>query len=269
VTIQTTRREELGLTQTAAAARAGLSVQTWQQWEEDPSAVSAEAAEQCEHVIDVEEARTDLAQRAAGFAEAWADCSYLTPRQAGALATRLASWSDNIAEWLEAPFEQPLHEVGPFESIDRRVMIYVDENRAWAAKAQERCDAMSEEVESGVLPFDRDGCFFDELLVGAALPEARAIYTALPDMFADIPARAVARDDGADGATVTDDDWDGAGEAFDDLCRWETSQVPLYTDHPLLAGLIADMHPYTWFDPPETYDAEYDEESEETASPDD
>jgi transcriptional regulator with XRE-family HTH domain len=264
VTIQQTRREDVGLAQADAAARAEISLGTWQQWEQDPTSVSAEVNEQCEHVIYVQEARIELAERAAGFEEAWEDCSYLTPRQAAAIATGLALWSANIEDWLQVPSEQPLHEVGPFASIDRRVMIHVDDNKAWAAKAQERCDVLAEEIERGVLPFDRDGCFFDELLVGAVVPEAEAILAALPDMFEDIAARAKSGsqvDDDEDRQN-SDEEWDAVSEAFGDRFLWEDWQVPLYSDHPLLTGLLTDMHPYGWFDPPETSEDEFAEEPE-------
>lgn len=268
VTIQKDRREELGLTQPVAAAQADVSLQTWQRWEDDPSTVSAEDGDKCEHSLHIQEARIELAERAAGFEEAWADCAYLTPRQASAIATGLALWSHNIEEWLQGQSEQPLHEIGPFESIDRRAMIYVNDNKAWAAKAQERCDAVSEEIEQGVLPFDRDGCFFDELLVGASLPEAETILNALPEMFVDIPARTQSGDQDGDELVVSDEDWNAVSETFDDLCRWEGSQVPLYRDHPLLTEVLEDAHPYAWFDPPEPSDDEEGELSESYAEDD-
>jgi hypothetical protein len=260
VTNQRIRREELGLTQPIAAARAEFSLETWQRWEEDPTSVSAEAREKCEHVIHTEAFRIERAEQVARFEQAWKDCSYLTPRQASAIATALALWSYNIDQWLQGQSQQHLHEVGPFESIDRRAMIYVDDNKAWAAKAQERCDALSEEIERGVLPFERDGCFFDELLIGAALPEAEAILAALPEMFEDIPARAKAGDQDGDKLQISDDDWNAVSDTLIDRCRWEGWQVPLYRDHPLLPEILADVYPYAWFDPPRHSDAEYEED---------
>jgi hypothetical protein len=258
VTIQQTRREELGLTPSVAAARAEISVETWQQWEEDPASVSAEDRDRCEHVMHIQEARLELAERASSFEEAWNECSYLTPRQASAIATGLALWSYNIEEWLQGS-GAPLHEVGPFGSIDRRAMIHVNDNKAWAAKARERCDALTEELERGVLPFDRDGCLFDEMLIGAALPEAEAILAALPEVFEDIPARVRSADQPDDGLEIFDNDWEAVAEAFEDLCRWEAWQVPLYRDHPLLSQLLEELHPYAWFDPPAASDADYEE----------
>jgi hypothetical protein len=251
VTIETGRREELGLTQPDAAAQAEVSLETWQRWEDDPTSVSPDEREKCEHFLHMREARTELADRATAFDEAWGDCPYLTPRQASAIVTAFALWSYAIQEWLEGRSAQPLHDVGPFGSLDRRAMMYVNDNKAWAAKAQERCDALCDEIEGGVLPFDRDGCFFDELLIGAVLPEAERIVTALPEMFEDIPARA--KLDDSDGVEIWmyEDDWDAVGEAFDDFYRWEDCKIPLYRDHPLLPDLLAGLHPFAWFDSPQ------------------
>jgi transcriptional regulator with XRE-family HTH domain len=260
VTNPRNRREELGLTQPVAAARAEVSLETWQQWEEDPTSVSADAREKCEHVIHTEAFRIERAEQVARFEQAWKGCSYLTPRQASAIANVLALWSYNIDQWLQGQSQHPLHEVGPFESIDRRAMIYINDNKAWAAKAQERCDALSEEIERGVLPFTRDGCFFDELLIGAALPVAEAILAALPEVFEDIPARAKPGDQDGDELQISDDDWNAVSDTFIDRCRWEAWQVPLYRDHPLLTEILAAIHPYVWFDPPENSDAEYEED---------
>lgn len=254
------RREELGLTQPVAAARAEVSLETWQRWEEDPTSVGDDIREKCEHVIHTEAFRIERAEQVARFEQAWKDCSYLTSRQAIAIATRLVLWSYDIDQWLHGQSQQPLHEVGPFESIDRRAMMYVNDNKAWAAKAQERCDALSEEIERGVLPFERDGCFFDELLIGAALADAEAILAAVPEMFEDIPARAKPGDqDGAE-LQISDDDWNPVSDTFIDRCRWEPWQVALYRDHPRLTEMLAEIHPYVWFDPPEHSDAEYEED---------
>ncbi len=251
MTIQTDRREELGLAQPVAAARAEVSLETWQQWERDPTSVSVEDREKCEHFLDIQEVRVELAERAASFEQAWNDCPYLTPRQASAIVTGLALWNYAIQEWLEQRTEQSLHDVGPFQFVDRRAMIYVNDNKAWAAKAQERCAALCEEIERGVLPFDRDGCFFDELLIGAVLPEAERVVAALPEMFENIPARVQSENRDDDILEMSDDDWEAVGEAFEGFCRWKPWLIPLYRDHPLLAEVLADIHPYSWFDPPQ------------------
>ncbi|MBT0773526.1 hypothetical protein KIH74_31555 [Kineosporia sp. J2-2] len=195
--------------------------------------------------------RTALAERAANFEKAWAESPVLTPRQASAIAVILDVWADlYIGEWLKHPSVEPLHEVEPFASFDVRVMIYVNENRAWAEKARERCRAVSDEIESGTLPFDRPGCYFDELLMAAALPAAQAELADMPEMFDDIAPRvAIGRLD--DGEGLSDDDWDLVADSFDDQCRWDEWEVPLYNNYPLLGVILASRHPFTWFDPSE------------------
>jgi DNA-binding XRE family transcriptional regulator len=254
VTTPTTRREELGWTQTDAATLAEVSVDSWRQWEADPASVSSEIQHKCEDVLQTEEATRMRIERAAVFHREWKECSYLTPRQASAIATGLAVWSYSIDLWIHGESELPLHEVGPFEAIDRRVMMYVNENKAWAAKAQERCDAVAGEIERGVLPFDRDACFFDELLIGAALRQAMAILDAMPDIFDEIPARVRSSEHNDDERQVFDDNWDAVEDAFAERCQWGVWQVPLYQDHPVLAELLAELHPFAWFDSPQPFD---------------
>jgi len=251
-------REELNLTQPEAARRAGVSLATWRRWEENPETVSAGTRGKCERVVDVDrEVRSPFADHDLKFEQSWGDCPYLTPRQAGAIATVLALWADTeIGEWLDGGWSrEPLHAVPPFTALDRRVMIYVNDNKAWAEKARERCYAVAEEVAEGILPFDREGCFFDELLMGLALPIAQEHLTELSEVFEDIAPRLPSHDDEIH--FVGDDEWDMVSDAFDDRSRWDEWEVPIYTDHHLLAGVLADSHPYTWFDPSQGTGAGY------------
>lgn len=242
-------REDLNLTQTEAAMAAGVSLATWRRWEEDPDTVSADTRTRCDYVLDnISTVPSHDAEDDAQFQRAWKNCPYLTPRQASAIATVLTLWEDAyLREWLEAVQpDEPLHALPPFSNFDRRVMIYVNDNKAFAEKTRERCCAVAEEISHGVLPFDRDGCFFDELLIAAALSEAQDQLTDMPELFKGIPPRLSPVDEDM---PVTDDDWDMVSDAFDDRCRWDEWEVPVYTDHPLLAAIIAERHPYTWFDP--------------------
>lgn len=242
-------REELDLTQTDAAMAAGVSLATWRRWEEDPDTVSADTRAKCAWVL--ENATTAVPSRDTEyddqFQRAWKDCPYLTPRQASAIASVLAQREDFLREWIEGGCpSEPLHAIPPFSNFDCRVMIYVNENKAFAEKARERCSAVAEEISHGVLPFDRDGCFFDELLIAAALGEAQDQLNEMPELYEGIPPRLSPVDEDM---PVTDDDWDMVSDAFDDHCRWDEWEVPVYNDHPLLAAIIAERHPYTWFDP--------------------
>ena len=256
MTNQENRRDESGVIQPVTATQPSISLERSQR-RDDPPLASAETPQAPEHSNEIQEARIKLAESATRFEQGWQDCPYVTPRQASAIATGLALWSANIGDWLQGGSVQPLHEIGPFTSIDRRAMIYVNDNKAWAAKAQERCDALCEEVERGVLPLEQHGCFFDELLIGAVLPEAETILAVLPEVFDVIPARATRGDQDENVLQVSDDDWDAVSSTLLDSCRWHASQVPLYRNHPLLAATLADMHPFEWFDPPEDADAGY------------
>ena len=254
-------REELSLTQTEAAAKSGVSLATWRRWEEDPTGVSASTRAKCERVLDADQPTRELAralaQRADDLVRAWGDCPHLSPRQASAIASVLGWWADaEIGEWLKRPSERPLHEVSPFDRFDLRVMIYVNDNKAWAAKAQERCNAVAEEIEHGVLPFDRPGCFFDELLIAAALPEAEDSLREEPELFEEVPARMEPHkeeDDEEDDDDyvylVNDDEWDLATAMLHDRWRWDECDIPLLDGYEFLGVFLAQRHPYTWFDP--------------------
>lgn len=244
-------RSELGLTQSAAAMSAGISLATWRRWEEDPESVSAKTRGACDRVLSSEkEPSRAHAESATAFETAWNDSRQLTPRQAYAIATELDFWADTeLSEWVSHP-DEPLHQVAPFDRFSLRVMMLVGENRAWTEAVRQRCYAISNEIEAGVLPFDRPGPFIDEVLIGAALDGARSSMEDMPELFDRIAAR---DGDEANGDyLIGDEDWDIVSDGFDDVCRWDEWEIPLHSDHPLLPALLKQRPPYTWFDQPGT-----------------
>lgn len=196
-------------------------------------------------------------QDVATFERQWRDCPHLTPRQAYALAATLDIWADlHIAGWLEGRGE-PLHSVPPFDDFDLRVMMQVAENRAWAEGVRRRCHKVSDEIKQGTLPFDRSGPYIDEVLIGAALESAQAYLDDVPDAFEGLSVRDATGLDGSgddEEHLVCDADWDIVSDDFDDRSCWGEWEVPLYTNHPLLPLILAERHPYTWFDVPEAAD---------------
>ena len=111
----------------------------------------------------------------------------------------------------------------------------------------------SRNIEQGVLPFDRPGCFFDELLMALALPFAQAMLDEETEAFYPLPARQAHdygdEDEDADEEfPIGDTEWDAVVEAFDDQCRWDEWEVPVLTGHVVLPLVLADHHPYCWFD---------------------
>ncbi len=194
-----------------------------------------------------------LAEEAAQYTRAWMEDHRLTPRQARAIGATLAIWSDGIRDWVnDGPPRDPLHTVPPFDELDLRVMTSVNENLAWAAAAADRCEAVADEIATGTLPFDREGCFFDELLMGLAVRSAPELMEQLPELFDGIPVRPAlpeADDDDYDGPRLSDDEWDIVSDNFDDVCRWDEWEVPVMNSHPLLAAILAERHPFRWFDP--------------------
>lgn len=246
---RTDRRGELDLTQSDAAKKAGVSLATWRRWEEYPESVSAKTRAACEDVLDAESRLSRaLAESAAAFENVWRDVPYMTPRQAYALSVTIVLWADSdIAEW-GTEQNEPLHEVPPFDEFDLSVMMHVSESRAWAEAVRRRAYKVSDEIEQGILPFDRPGPFIDEVLFGAAFEAARDYMADAPDVFDRIAARAKIDDEENDVYLIGDDDWDQVIFDFDERCRWESWEVPLSSGHPLLPALLAERHPYTWFD---------------------
>jgi len=184
----------------------------------------------------------------------WAEGA-MTPRQAWAVLSVLAYWADtDLRGWLDGDVDQPLYQCEPFVHFDERVMMLVGENKAFAEKARKRCLAVHDEIEQGVLPFDRPGCYFDEVLVGAAVRVAEDYLNDMPELFAGLPERPSA-DLSVPGAQDEeqeiphgDDDWDQVTDGFDDLAQWDDWEVPLVTDHPVLGPLLEQRHPFRWFD---------------------
>jgi hypothetical protein len=179
----------------------------------------------------------------------------MTPRQASAMLYVLANWADSeLSPWLDGDIPEPLHTCGPFAYFDERVMMLVDENKAFVAKVIERCRAVLKEIERGVLPFDREGCYFDEVLMGAALLAAPDYLNDMPDLFEGLGKRpsvnvSTLADLGDDAdIELGDDDWDSVSDRFDDLAQWDDWEVPVFSDHPVLGLILEARHPFRWFD---------------------
>ncbi|MCL1840901.1 MAG: helix-turn-helix domain-containing protein [Propionibacteriaceae bacterium] len=241
------RRMSLGMSQTEAAAEAGVSPTTWHNWEEHPERVSAATRIACEAVLDSAESElANAAEFVRHIAVAWRDCPTLTPRQALALAMSLTFFGNvSIATWLDDPSSRPLYEVPPFDAFDLRVMMRIDENRAWAQAASRRCHEVVRGIENGVLPFDRPGCFFDEVVMAPAWAMGESLPRDDSDFYADVPARTSAT---CPPGWLCDDDWELVHEHFVKICRWPDWELPLMPGHPHLAALLSGRHPFTWFD---------------------
>lgn len=246
------KRTQLGFSQGEAARLAGVSLATWRRWENDESSVSARTQKLCEQVLRTtlqnEELDHDsqLEEVWEHFTQAWQDNPSISPRQAFAISCILNEWADaEIYTWLLKPENQPLDEIPPFHLFDLRVLFYINNNHAWAEKTRERCHIISEELEKGILPFDRVNCFMDEVLMAATLQIAPTCINDDPSLFSGIPSRQGTCD--PDNDYRPDNDWDGLADYFDDCCRWDDWETPLMNDSELLSDLLALRHPFTWF----------------------
>jgi transcriptional regulator with XRE-family HTH domain len=257
-----TRREELGMTQPQAAAKAKVSMATYRRWEINPDDVGQASRRKCEAVLNQRPVMrpddAELAEYIRRLEEVWGASDRLTPRQASGIISSLDLWPDmSIRGWLENPAAEPLHTIEPFNYLDLRVMVQVADNRAWAQLAADRCSAVAREIEAGILPFDRPGCFFDEVLISLAVIQAQDISHDMPELLDDIMARPVCTDAEAEAAELEgrpeplgDDDWDRVVLALDDAALWPDWELPSIDGHQRLPRLLARRHPFTWFDAP-------------------
>lgn len=247
------RRQHLNLTQTEAAARAGVSLATWRRFEADANSVSPDTRLACERVLGERRDTEGLTQAAAEISRAWEKSHDLTPRQAFALTLVLDLWANEIADW--DPKSESLAEVGPFASFDDRVMFRIGENRAYASATGRRCSAVADMIRTGTLPFHHDGPMIDETLTAAAAKQAEGMYdhwlSEMPELFALIGARTPVEDDELEAYMPGDQDWYQVEDQFDDLSRWEYYDYPLgYGPDHVRSAFVRTSHPFTWFDMP-------------------
>ncbi|WP_162893271.1 hypothetical protein [Microbacterium halotolerans] len=199
----------------------------------------------CERAL----AAVPYASSAEVFEAVWgSSSSRLTPRQAHAMAGELAFWADGeIADWI-LDANGPLHDVRPFNLFDLRVMMFVGESRSWAEAVRQRCYKLSEEIEAGVLPFDRPGPFIDEVLIGMALRAVQILREEDPSRPDDVMPREGLSDAENDVYVIGDDDWGMVFDEFDEQCRWGDWDMPIAIGHSLLPAFLAANHPFRWFD---------------------
>lgn len=188
------------------------------------------------------------------FPDPWTN-ELLTPGQAYAIATAMVDWARaDLEPWLSRRQRQPLHQCRPFSYLDPRVMMVVDDNTAIAAAAAERCRVVSDEIKRGTLPFDRNGCYFDEVLLGAALHEAPDFLTEKPELIHDSPIVGSPMQPRTEGGRrpastgAVPDDWEHIAYAFGLHARWPDSSVPAETGNAFLPLILETRPPSRWFD---------------------
>lgn len=181
----------------------------------------------------------------------WKDSYLLTPKQAYCFAGTLNYWHDaEISIWEDDPSYRPLCTLEPFRELIAPVKMLIGENYAFADKAMERCREVAKEIENGIMPFHRHGCFFDEVLMAMALPYAKIWMEKGMEQdeewFSYLPAVAIPDDEG--GMLVADDQWDGLWAKFDDESMWNDWQLPVMGENWQSSEWAMNHHPFTWFD---------------------
>jgi hypothetical protein len=97
-----------------------------------------------------------------------------------------------------------------------------------------------DEMHGGAMPFDRDGCFFDEVLMALVIDWVAETYD---DSAAEGSFEGIA-------PNKHDHDWEFVSDAFVDAARWLDWEIPTTIGSPLLPAVLARHHPHTWFDAP-------------------
>jgi hypothetical protein len=169
----------------------------------------------------------------------------MSARHAAALASAITADVDLfIRPWLESPMDQRenLHDVDPFSYLDPRTFFYVGENPAWVAQAEDRGKAVVAMLRSGRVPHEvEEACFWDELIVLATIPAARAILADEPYAFTDLA-------DDADDPDAEEEAWDAIEDWMSDGCRFPVDGA-IGPRNRLFRYAIYGNDPRTWFDP--------------------
>jgi hypothetical protein len=195
----------------------------------------------------------------------WGDARRLTPRQAVTVSMTLGMWVEQLDEWLEYHGDprfgqEPLAKIEPLVHFDARVLARLGDEEAFARNARDRCRVVADEVDRGLRPNERDGCYFDEVVFGLALDVGESEMEAFEESeaFAGVPATAgnmnmdeeVDEDDDSD-IILGDHDWGLALDIFANEAQWDDWGEPvlggLLGASPILDQILEDRHPSTWF----------------------
>lgn len=275
----TARRNELGITQAEAAAKAGISLATWRRFEQSPGlGYRADTIRGVERVLKL--ARKELASLLgedqpviAGqtdktkawigpWNKLWAATTWpsISPLMACAIQVALDSGRDMLESALDDSSFDP-EEWPVLREFDSRIFIEVGENKPWYRALAKRMRHLVEAMDKGQLIDDSCECFADAALFGAAVRDAIATWDDDTDAWSGVSNVLPIENDGAESRTAEDDengDWD---DVDDD--RWDLfvddldDRMPyrewdcIFPEYRKTRHLLNHRPVKTWFDEPD------------------
>jgi len=274
----TARRNELGITQAEAAAKAGISLATWRRFEQSPGlGYRADTIRGVERALKL--ARKELTnllgeeqpaiavqtekEKAwiAPWNELWGATNWpsISPLMACAIQVALDSGRDMVESALDDSNFDP-EEWPVLAEFDSRIFIEVGENKSWYRALAKRMRHLVDAMDKGQLIDESCECFADAALFGAAVRDAIATWDDDTEAWAGVSNALPIENDGAESRTADDEDedWDD-----DDDDRWDPfvddldDRMPyrewdcVFPEYRKTRHLLNHRPVKTWFDEPD------------------
>lgn len=273
----TARRNELGITQAEAAAKAGISLATWRRFEQSPGlgyrgdtirGVQRALKLTREELADLlgEEKPTIAGQ--AGKEKAWigpwnelwraTSWSSISPLMACAIQVALDSAQDMLESALTSSNFDP-EEWLVLEEFDSRVFIEVGENKPWYRALAGRMKHLVEAMDKGQLIDESCECFADAALFGAAVRHAIATWDMAAEVWPGVSnALPIENGDAGNHEEQDDeDDWDEEDDRWDLFVDDLDDRMPyrewdcVFPEYRKTRHLLNHRPVKTWFDEPD------------------
>jgi transcriptional regulator with XRE-family HTH domain len=273
----TARRNELGLTQAEAAAKAGISLATWRRFEQSPGlgyrAGTIRGVERALKLTHKELTNllggdppaivgpTDKEKAWIGpWNELWQASSWpsISPLMACAIQAALDTGRDMLESVIDDsdfdPEEWPI-----LAEFDSRIFIEVGENKPWYRALAKRMQHLVEAMGKGQLIDESCECFADSALFGAAVRDAIAAWDEAPEVWAGVsnvlpdendPTEIPTDNEDEDWDDDDDDHWDLFADDLDDRMPYREWDC-VFPEYRKTRHLLNHRPVKTWFDEPD------------------
>lgn len=273
----TARRNELGITQAEAAAKAGISLATWRRFEQSPGlGYRADTIRGVERALKL--TRKELARLLGGeqpviagqtdklkawigpWNKLWAATTWpsISPLMACAIQVALDMGRDMLESAIDDSNFDP-EDWPVLDEFDSRIFIEVGENKPWYRALAKRMRHLVEAMNKGQLIDESCECFADAALFGAAVRNAIATWDFDKEAWAGVSDVLPVERDEAEERTAEDDE---TGDDTDDD-RWDLFEEDLdgrmpyrewdcvFPEYRMTRHLLNHRPVKTWFDEPD------------------
>jgi transcriptional regulator with XRE-family HTH domain len=280
LTTITARRNELGITQAEAAAKAGISLATWRRFEQSPGlGYRADTIRGVERALKLArkeltnllgEEQPAIAVRTekekawiAPWNELWRATAWpsISPRMACAIQAALDSGRDMLESALDDTNFDP-EEWSVLAEFDSRIFIEVGDNKPWYRALAQRMRHLVDAMDKGQLIDESCECFADAALFGAAVRDATATWDDNTEAWEGVSNVLPVENDEAGSPAADEDNKDGDWDDEDDD-RWGLfaddldDRMPyrewdcVFPDYRKTRHLLNHRPVKTWFDEPD------------------